>query len=88
MVYDVTQPQNPEFVEYINNRDLSKNGKDFGDPDGDYGPEGFAFVSADDSPNGSPLLLVGSEVSGTTTVYQIDLYPMTAEGILAPAAAN
>ncbi|WP_394173395.1 choice-of-anchor I family protein [Thalassotalea litorea] len=38
---------------------------------GDLGPESMYFVDADKSPNGNPLLLVGSEVSGTVTVYQI-----------------
>ena len=73
MVYDVTNPQNARFVQYVNSRDFSK------DPEtelalaGDLGPEGLAFIPADDSPNGSPLLIVGSEVSGTTTIYQVDV---------------
>ncbi len=75
MVYDVTQPDSPQFVLYTSNRDVNVQGEDFGDPTGDYGPEGFAFVSAEDSPNGKPLLIVGSEVSGTTTIYEIDQVP-------------
>ncbi len=42
---------------------------------GDLGPEGVIFVKADESPNGSPLLIVSNEVSGTTTVYQISKTP-------------
>lgn len=38
---------------------------------GDLGPESIKFVSAEDSPNGNPLLIVGNEVSGTVTVYQV-----------------
>ena len=38
---------------------------------GDLGPESIKFVAADDSPNGKPLLLIGNEVSGTVTVYQV-----------------
>jgi len=38
---------------------------------GDLGPEGVEFVSAADSPSGDPLLIVGHEVSGTTTIYSI-----------------
>ncbi|MEL6187331.1 MAG: alkaline phosphatase, partial [Myxococcota bacterium] len=72
MVYDVTQPQSPDFVQYVTNRD-------FGADDaalqaataGDLGPEGVAFVSAADSPTGAPLVLVGNEITGSTTVYSI-----------------
>lgn len=38
---------------------------------GDLGPESIKFVPAEDSPNGNPLLLVGNEVSGSVTVYQV-----------------
>lgn len=73
MVYDVTNPQSARFVQYVNPRDFTK------DPEselalvGDLGPEGLAFIPAEDSPNGSPLLVVGNEVSGTTAIYQVDV---------------
>ena len=38
---------------------------------GDLGPESIKFVPAGDSPNGNPLLLIGNEVSGSVTVYQV-----------------
>lgn len=38
---------------------------------GDLGPESIKFVSATDSPNGNPLLIIGNEVSGSVTVYQV-----------------
>ncbi len=38
---------------------------------GDLGPESIKFVPAEDSPNGNALLIVGNEVSGTVTVYQV-----------------
>lgn len=75
MVYNVSIPESPSFVQYTTNRDVDTQGEDFGDPSGDYGPEGFEFVSADDSPIGVPLLIVGSEISGTTTIYRIDSVP-------------
>ncbi|MCB8976553.1 MAG: choice-of-anchor I family protein [Ardenticatenaceae bacterium] len=70
MVYDVTTPSNPQFVEYINTRDFS------GDAEagtaGDLGPEGLTFVSASDSPTGQPLLIVGYEVSGSVAIFSIE----------------
>ncbi|NVK25164.1 MAG: alkaline phosphatase [Gammaproteobacteria bacterium] len=38
---------------------------------GDLGPESIKFVSASDSPNGNPLIIIGNEVSGSVTVYQV-----------------
>ncbi|WP_062515881.1 choice-of-anchor I family protein [Demequina gelatinilytica] len=70
MVYDVTSPACAEFVTYVNNRDFEA------DPEssaaGDLGPEGLAFIAAKDSPTRSPMLAVGNEVSGTTTLYSVD----------------
>ena len=69
MVYDITNPYSPYFVEYINNINLD------GDIDagtaGDIAPEGLVFIPAKDSPIRKPLLVVANEVSGTTTVYAI-----------------
>ncbi|AFZ42326.1 5'-Nucleotidase domain-containing protein [Halothece sp. PCC 7418] len=83
MVYNLSDPTSPEFVEYINNRNFVD---DNGDPisvqledeslnpaAGDLGPEGFDFISAEESPNGQPLLAVGNEISGSTTIYNIDV---------------
>lgn len=77
-VYDITQPHSPDFVQYLNNRDLTFTTDPEDDADGDYGPEGFTFVSAADSPTGVPLLVVASEVSGSTTVYAITTVPADA----------
>ncbi|WP_141740718.1 choice-of-anchor I family protein [Corynebacterium sp. HMSC05D03] len=68
-VYDVTDPATATFVTYVNNRDFSTD--EFAAA-GDLGPEGFAFVDKADSPNGEHLLIVGNEVSGTTTVYNVE----------------
>ena len=73
-VYDVTTPQAPSFVTYVNNRNFAESLEDGGDLSGagDLGPEGLAFVPAESSPTGAPLLVVGSEVSGTVTVFEVD----------------
>ncbi len=64
MVYDVTTPSAASFVTYLNTRTEAT---------GDRGPEGLTFISATDSPNSRPLLIVGNETSGTTAVLQINL---------------
>src|SRR5690606_2328347 len=43
-----------------------------GDLQGDAAPEIIKFVSADDSPSGSYMLLVGYEVSGTVGIIELD----------------
>lgn len=72
MVYDISNPFAPSYVQYINNRDLTIEPSELTDA-GDLGPESIQFVSADDSPNSNPLIIVGNEVSGTTTIYQVDV---------------
>lgn len=67
MVYDVTNPAAASFVTYLNTRTPAT------DATSDRGPEGLTFISAADSPNGKPLLIVGNETSGTTAVLQINL---------------
>ena len=71
MAYDISNPEAPEFLTYINNRDFTADVEEAAA--GDLGPEGIAFVTPADSPTGQALLLVGNEVSGTTTVYAIDV---------------
>lgn len=57
MVYEVTQPSQPVFVEYVTT-------------EADVSPEGLTFVSAEQSPNGQPLLVVTNEVSQTVAVFE------------------
>lgn len=71
MVYDVSSPTQPVFVQYINPRDFSAT--DLESPAaGDLGAEGLHFIAAKDSPNGKPLLMMANEVSGTTAILQIN----------------
>ncbi|REE00996.1 choice-of-anchor I family protein [Marinoscillum furvescens] len=69
MVYDVTNPAAPEFVEYFNNRNF--NVEVSSPAAGDHAPEGLVFVPSADSPNGKNLLIVSNEVSGTVTIYSV-----------------
>lgn len=70
MVYDVTNPTAPSFVAYVNTRDFG------GDPEaslaGDLAPEGLVFINPWKSPTGTPLLVVAYEVSGSTTIFEIE----------------
>lgn len=74
LVYDITAPAAPLFVDYLNTREdwTTEEPDTVLSTAGDLGPEGLAFVSAEDSPSGKPLLIVGYEVSGTTAVYEIN----------------
>jgi len=65
MIYDVTDPAHPNFVNYTNTRDFTKG------LETDTGPEGLEFISATDSPTGRPLLLVANEVGGTIAVLEM-----------------
>ncbi len=69
LVYDVTDPYAPQFVQYINNRNFSAPTNTAAA--GDLGPEGLHFIAGEDSPTGKPLLVAANEISGTTTVYEI-----------------
>ncbi|QUX97146.1 hypothetical protein C0J08_17890 [Marinomonas sp. CT5] len=69
MVYDITTPTQSKFVQYLTSRNFKA--KADTSAAGDLGPEGMSFVSKEDSPTGQALLIVGNEVSGTTSVYGI-----------------
>lgn len=75
MVYDVSDPEGPEFITYIVDRNYNPtlDPASAGDLEaiGNLGPEGMTFVRANDNPLGVPLLIVAYEVSGTVAVYTL-----------------
>ena len=74
-VFDVTRPASSTFVTYVNNRDFSVSVEDGGAlaEAGDLGPEGLTFLPAGASPTGRPMLAVANEVSGTTTLFAVEV---------------
>ena len=70
IAWSIEDPAAPVFQDYINPRDFTQ--LPFQGNAGDLGSEGLAFVRAENSPNGKPLLLVANEVSGTLSVLQVN----------------
>ncbi|MCB0566862.1 MAG: choice-of-anchor I family protein, partial [Phaeodactylibacter sp.] len=66
VVYDVSKPAVPEFIQYINTRTVNALG-------GDLSPEGLAFIPAFASPTGRPMISVAYEVSGTVGMFELQL---------------
>ncbi|MEA5477924.1 choice-of-anchor I family protein [Pseudanabaena galeata UHCC 0370] len=60
IVYEVTNPTAPKFVQYINTPE-------------DRRVEGLIFVSATDSPTGNPLLITAAEGSNTVAVFSVNV---------------
>ena len=65
MVFDVSDPSAPEFLQYATNRDFAAAPS----ATNDSGPEVLRFVPADDSPSGDPLVIVSNEISGTVAIW-------------------
>ena len=66
MVYNVTDPNNVTFVDYKNSRSTSAYA-------GDHGPEGITYIRPENSATGKPYVLVANEISGTITIFEVDL---------------
>jgi 2',3'-cyclic-nucleotide 2'-phosphodiesterase/3'-nucleotidase/5'-nucleotidase len=71
VTYDLSDPRAPRLLDYANFRDFTKDPATETILAGDLGPEGLLFIDAKDSPNRRPLLVVGNEVSGSTTIFEI-----------------
>ena len=74
LVYNITDPREPVFQDYLNSRNTWDVDPEAANLEGygDLGPEGLVFISAEESPTGEPLLVVGHEVSGTTAIYRVE----------------
>jgi hypothetical protein len=66
MVYNITNPTAPVLVDYVNSRDLGPN------DGGDLGPEGIIYISAEQSPTDTALVVIANEVSATLSVYSLN----------------
>ncbi|WP_195852905.1 choice-of-anchor I family protein [Aerococcus sanguinicola] len=68
MVYDVSDPYQPNFVDYIYDPSFQ-----------DVSPEGLYFIPADQSQDGHAHLLAAYEVSGTIADYRLKTPKVTTE---------
>ncbi len=68
MIYDITEPENAFFVNYI--PPLHVDNAPEGEP-ALHSPEVIAFISEDESGTGNAQIAVSYEVSGTTAVYDL-----------------
>ena len=71
MVYDISDPNAVSFIQYLNNRDFTQLETD--SAAFDLAPEGLIFIPKTNNPIKRDLLVVSNEVSGTITIYQIDI---------------
>lgn len=72
-VYNITNPNAPYFVQYINTRNFTVAPSQVNLATvGDLGPEGIVFIPRSESPNGKDLILLSNEVSGTVGIFQIN----------------
>jgi PKD repeat protein len=67
MVYNISDVNNPSFVQYINTRDVLT-------PTGDMAPEGILFIDDANSPIDTALVIVSNEVSGTVSIFKANHY--------------
>ncbi|SFT51799.1 Por secretion system C-terminal sorting domain-containing protein [Lishizhenia tianjinensis] len=66
MVYNITNPTQAAFVKYANSRDLGAN------EGGDLGPEGIIYISENESPNNTAMIIMANEVSATLSIYTVE----------------
>lgn len=67
MTYNISNPANPVFVGYVNNRSTTAE-------TGDLGPEGIIYINENESGNGKRYVIVANEVSATLSVFEVESY--------------
>lgn len=75
MVFDVTDPSSPFYLDYIQDRNYNVPADSVNNGElvaGDLGPEDIVIVPDSASPNGETLMIVSNEVSGNIAIYSID----------------
>lgn len=72
-IYDVTNPNAPTFINYVNNRDFSVAATDSAAMD--LGVEDIYYISNDNSPDGKYYVATANEVSGTVSLFEITGIP-------------
>ena len=73
MIYDISTPTVPVFVDYITNRNFSVTPSQANLATvGDLGPEDIKILTDSISPNGKTMMVVSNEVSGTVTLYSVE----------------
>lgn len=70
MVYNISNPAAPVFVQYINTRDTATFA-------GDNGPEGIIFLHAKANKQGKHYVISANEISGTLAVFEVKAYKPT-----------
>ncbi|HEY0039794.1 MAG TPA: hypothetical protein VGB71_03975 [Flavisolibacter sp.] len=65
MVYDITNPAGPVYVDYKNTRTIATYG-------GDNGAEGIIYINAVNSPTGNPIVILANEVSSTLSIFSVN----------------
>ncbi len=68
MMYDISNPAQAVFYDYINVRGDGEGGLENGS---DLGAEGICIIDAKDSPTGKPMALVANEISGSVTLIEL-----------------
>lgn len=58
LLYDISNPTQPIFLEWINHK-------------GDISPEGLFVIPASESPTGENILVVSNEISGTISLFEV-----------------